>query len=115
MTTPSPGPTQSAGRWLADINRQLGGESPLVGGPRFAAGDIGRQVRVFVQNTRWFQPEQHRYHHQVAGAEATIEPLGAAKARRELLQAVVDAILNQRQAFPAPGLIGLENPGDCEL
>jgi hypothetical protein len=31
----------SAGWWLAGVNRQLSGESPLVGGPRFAAGDIG--------------------------------------------------------------------------
>src|SRR5262245_17729005 len=41
---------QSADWWLAGVNRQLGGESPLVCGPRFAAGDIGSQVRKFVQN-----------------------------------------------------------------
>ena len=33
-------------------NRQLSGESPLVGRPRFAAGEIGRQVRISVQDAR---------------------------------------------------------------
>ena len=43
---------QSAGRWLAGVNRQLSVEGSLVGGPRFAAGDISSQVWVFVQNAR---------------------------------------------------------------
>jgi len=43
---------QSDGRWLAGVNRQLRIEGPLVGGPRFAAGDIGGQVRKFVQDAR---------------------------------------------------------------
>src|SRR5262249_13819202 len=51
-------------------------ESPLVGRPRFAADDIGGQVRIFVQNARSFQPEQHRHHHQITGAERSIEPIG---------------------------------------
>src|SRR5579863_3431552 len=40
---------QSAGRWLAGVNHQLSVEGSLVGGPRFAAGDISGQVWVFVQ------------------------------------------------------------------
>ena len=34
------------------ISRQLSVESSLVGGPRFAAGDIAGQVRIFVKNAR---------------------------------------------------------------
>jgi hypothetical protein len=37
---------------LPGVNPQLSVESPLVGGPGFAAGDIGGQVRIFVQNAR---------------------------------------------------------------
>lgn len=48
----------SAARWLAGKSRQLRVESTLVGGPRFAAGGIGREVRVFVQHSRYFQPER---------------------------------------------------------
>jgi hypothetical protein len=84
----------SAGRWLASENRQLSVESTLEGGPRFAAGDIGGEVPIFVQHTRCFQPEQHRDHHQVARAECTIEPVGIAKATREFAQPVTDAILD---------------------
>src|SRR5260370_8948676 len=76
---------QSAGRWLADVNRQLSVESPLVGGPRFAAGDIAGQVRI-VQNARRFQPEQHPHHHTVPRAERTIEPAGTPQAPRTLVQ-----------------------------
>src|SRR5258708_24547729 len=43
---------QSVGRWLAGVNRQLSVESPLVGGPRFAAGDIAGQVWESVQDAR---------------------------------------------------------------
>ena len=39
-------PASISRRWLAGENRQLSGESPLVGGPRFAAREIGRQVRI---------------------------------------------------------------------
>jgi cytokinin dehydrogenase len=38
-----------SGRWLASENRQLIVESTLVGGPRFATGDIGAEVRIFLQ------------------------------------------------------------------
>src|SRR5580704_2372767 len=99
----------------AACRRQLSGESPLVGGPHFAAGDKGGQVRISVKDTRWFQPEQHRYHHQVARAELAIEPVGTAKASGKLLQPVADAILDQRQALLAPGLIALQKPGGREL
>lgn len=37
---------------LAGEGRQLGGESALVGRPRFAAGNIGREVRIGGQNAR---------------------------------------------------------------
>src|SRR3954454_5344217 len=105
MTTSSPGGPPSASRWPAGVNRQLSVESPLVGGPRFAAGDIGGKVRIFVQDARWFQSEQHRHHQQVARAEPIIEPVGTAKASGKLLQPVADAILDQRQALLGPGLI----------
>ena len=52
----------SAGRWLASENRQLIVESTLVGGPRFATGDIGGEVRIFLQYPRSVQPAQHRHH-----------------------------------------------------
>src|SRR5262249_27171861 len=39
-------------RRLGGVNRQLSSESPLIGGPRFAAGHIGGQVRMFVENAR---------------------------------------------------------------
>jgi hypothetical protein len=52
----------SAGRWLASEDRQLSVESALVGGPRFAAGDIGREVRILFQYSRSAQPAQHRHH-----------------------------------------------------
>ena len=42
----------SSGRWLAGVDRQVRGESQLVGGPRFAASEIGSQIRKFVQNAR---------------------------------------------------------------
>src|ERR1041385_8491462 len=42
--------THSAGLWLAGGNRQLSLERPLVRGPSFAAGDIGGEVRVLVQD-----------------------------------------------------------------
>jgi hypothetical protein len=41
MTTRAQNGPQSADRWLTCVNRQLSVESSLVGGPRFAAGDIG--------------------------------------------------------------------------
>jgi hypothetical protein len=44
--------TQSAGRWLAGVDRKLSGESPLVGGTRFTAGNIGGQVRILIENAR---------------------------------------------------------------
>src|SRR5215212_10287292 len=96
MTTSSR--TSSAGRWFACVDRQLSVEGTLVGGPRFAAGYIGGEVRIFVQHTRRFQPEQHRHHHQVARAERAIEPVGIAKATGKLDQPVTDAILDERHA-----------------
>jgi hypothetical protein len=42
---------QSALR-LASVSRQLRGERSLVGWPRFAARDVGGQVRKLVQNAR---------------------------------------------------------------
>jgi SAM-dependent methyltransferase len=76
---------QSAGRWLAGVDRQLSVEGSLVGRPRFAASDIGGQGRVFVQNARCPQPEQHRRHHQVARTERAIEPVGIAQANGKVV------------------------------
>jgi hypothetical protein len=41
--------TPSRDRWPG-VDRQLGGERPPVGGPRFAAGDVGGQGRKFVED-----------------------------------------------------------------
>src|SRR5947208_2482129 len=68
-----------SGRSLASENRQLSFESTLKGGPRFAAGDIGGEVRIFRQYPRSFQPAQHPDHHQVTSAEFTVQPVGIAK------------------------------------
>lgn len=44
----------NAGGPLAGLeHRQLGRESALVGGPRFAPPHVGRQGRKFVQHARW--------------------------------------------------------------
>src|SRR5947207_6278982 len=98
---------RSAGRWFACVDRQLSVEGALVGGPRFAAGHIGGEVRTFVQQTRRPQPEQHRHHHQVTRAERAIEPGGIAKATGKLVQPATDAILDQRHALRGPGLVPL--------
>src|SRR3546814_11790342 len=51
----------SAGWWLARReNRQLSVDSTLEGGPRFAAGAIGGEVRVFVQHARPVQRSEER-------------------------------------------------------
>src|SRR5688500_18260804 len=50
-------------------NRQLSVEGALVSRPRFAAGDIGGEVRVFLDQARPRQSAQHGHHQQVAGAE----------------------------------------------
>src|SRR3546814_13919658 len=56
-------------------NFQLCIKGAFVCGTRFAAGDVSGQVRIFLQHVRrCFQPEQHRYHHQIAGAECSTEP-----------------------------------------
>jgi hypothetical protein len=52
----------SAGRRPASEYRQLIFEGPLVGGPRFAASDIGREVRIFLQYSGPIQSAQHRHH-----------------------------------------------------
>jgi hypothetical protein len=87
------------------IKGQLSGEGTLVRGPRFAAGDVGGKVRIFVQNARRFQPEQPRYHHEVTRVELAIEPVGTAKAAGKFAQP--DAILDERQALRGPGLVTL--------
>jgi hypothetical protein len=51
----------SAGRCGGE-NRQLIVEGTLVGRPRFAAGDIGGEVRILLQYARSGQPAQHRHH-----------------------------------------------------
>src|SRR3546814_12079154 len=68
-------------RSLAAVNHQLGVKSPPVSGPRFAASEISSEVRIFIQNTRRSQPEQHRHHHQIARAERAIEPVGVTQAK----------------------------------
>lgn len=75
-------------------NRQLSIESTLEGRPRFAADDIGGEVRI--QHPRSVQPAQHRHHQNITGAERTIEPVGIAKARGKFAEPVTDAALDPR-------------------
>ena len=100
---------------IPGVDRQLGGEGPFVCGPRFAAGDVGGQVRELVQKARRSEPEQHRHHHQVARAEGPIEPVGIAQAGRELDQSIANAVLDQRQALFGPGLVALRELGGHEF
>src|SRR5882672_9853045 len=104
-----------AGRSLAGENRQLSFESTLEGGPRFAAGDIGGEVRIFLQDPRSVQPAQHLDHHQVTSAEFTVQPVGIAKAIGKLAQPVTDATLNQKEALLVPSLVALQERGGFAL
>ena len=101
--------------WLASENRQLIGESTLVGRSCFAAGDIGGEAWILVENARGFQPLQHVNHHEVARTEGTVEPVGAAKPGGKLLQPAADAIHDQMQALLGPRLIALYKLGVCEF
>jgi hypothetical protein len=47
---------KSAGGRLTGEDRQLSGESPLVGGRRFAARDLGGKARMLLQYSRPVQP-----------------------------------------------------------
>src|SRR5580693_8828834 len=67
-------------------NRQLRGECPPEGGPRFAAGNIGGEIRIVVQYSRSLRAEQHRHHQKIARVELTLKPVCIAKARGELVQ-----------------------------
>src|SRR3546814_19828474 len=68
-------------------NFQLCIKGAFVCGTRFAAGDVSGQVRIFLQHVRrCFQPEQHRYHHQIVGAECSTEPVRGAKPCIKLTQ-----------------------------
>ena len=91
----------SAGRCGGE-NRQLSVESTLVCGPRFAAGDVGREVRIFLQHTRSLQPAQHRHHQKVTGAERAIQPVGIAEPTGKVAQPFPDADLEDTQALLGP-------------
>jgi hypothetical protein len=93
----------------------LSGKSTLVGRPRFAAGYVGRKLREFVQNPRGPHSEQHRHHHQVTGAEPTIQPVGIAEAAGKDSKRFTNAIQDQRQALLVPGLVALQKLGDLEI
>jgi len=95
---------RSAGR-RASENRQLGVESTLEGRPRFAAGDIGGEVRIVLQHTRSVQPAQHRHHQQVAGAERAVEPVGIAEPAGKLAQPGMGALFEGRDAAGKGGAI----------
>ena len=94
---------------LAHLALALIGEGTLVGGPRFAAGDIGGEVRIFVQYTRSVQPAQHRHHQQITGAECTVEPLGIAEAPGKFAEPSTDALVEHRQALAMPALVTLQD------
>src|SRR3984885_8815506 len=98
---------------LGELSGRLGDADWLDGA--FSAGDIRGEIRIFVQHTRCFQPEQHRHHHQVARAECTIEPVGIAKATGKFAQPVTDAVLDERQALLVPGLVALQEPGGLQI
>ena len=87
-------------RLTVNENRQLSRESTLEGGARFAAGDIGGEVRIFVQYSRWLGPEQHTHHHEVACAERAIEPVGIAKTAGKLAKRFACAIVEQSELVP---------------
>ena len=72
--------------------RELGVESPLVGGARLTAGNIGGEVRTVLHDARFIQPAQHQDHQQVARAELAVEPIGIAEASGKLAQPAADAI-----------------------
>src|SRR5271166_382083 len=100
---------------MTGVDRPLGGESPFVCGPRFAAGNIGGQFRKLVQKARRSKPEQHRHHHEVARAEVPIEPVGIAQPGRKLDQSIANAAFDQRQALFGPWLVTLREPGGHEF
>src|SRR5882757_11537975 len=114
MSAIDPGRPSSAGRCGGE-NRQLSIESTLEGLPRFATGDIGREVRIFLQQTRSVQPAQDRHHHQVTGAERIVEPVGIAKPTGKFAQPYTDAILEDRQSLPIPNLVVLQERGDSAI
>ena len=87
----------------------MSAESPLVGGSRFAASDVGAQIRIFVENARRFEPEQHRHHHQVARAKRAIEPVGIVQATRKLTKPIADAVLHLAVAEVSKRLGHLES------
>jgi hypothetical protein len=55
--------------------------------------------------------EEDGDHHQVAGAEGAVEPVGVAEARGEGAQSRADAIGDEGQAVAGPRLVGLEELG----
>src|SRR5260221_10101014 len=114
MGSSDPERPSSAGRCGGE-NRQLSIESTPEGRPRFAAGYIGGEVRIFVQYIRSVQPAQHGHHQKVTGAERTIEPIGIAQATGKFGQPVTDAILDDRQALLVPGLVALQERGDFPI
>src|SRR5690606_4604919 len=92
------------------IDRQLRCEGALVGGACLTAGEIGGKIWVVLQHPRRPQPEQHRYHHQVAGAERAIEPVGIAETLGKVAQPGPDAPLDERTPLFVPGFARLEEP-----
>jgi RNA polymerase sigma-70 factor, ECF subfamily len=91
------------------------GEGPPEGRPRFAAGDIGAEVWMVVEQARSVQPAQHRHHHQVAGAERPVEPVGTPEPAGEVAEPVTDAIVEDAQALLVPALVALHVPGQLAL
>ena len=98
----------SAGRCAARENRQLIGERPLVGGPRFAAGDVSGEVRIVRKYPRALQPAQHRHHQQITGAERAVEPVGIAEPAGEPIEPDPDAAVKDRPELAILGLVLIE-------
>jgi hypothetical protein len=85
------------------------------GGPRFAAGDIGAEGRIRLQDPRTAQPAQHRHHQQVGGAERAVQPVGVAEPAGKLVQPRPDASVEHELALLEPRLVALHERGDRAL
>jgi hypothetical protein len=87
----------------------------LIARPPLAASDIGGEVGIFVEDTRHLDPLQHFHHHQVAGAERAVEPVGIAETCGKLAEPATDTVLDQRQAIRGPGLVAFPKFGGLDF
>ena len=103
--------TSLAARGLAGEDCQLGFKSTFERGPRFGAGNVSREVRIFFKKARATQSPQHRYHLKVTSAERSVQPVGIAKPLGEIVEAVTDAVIKKCQAHLVPAHVPLQELG----